>query len=86
MTAKFSATSVSASTMYTAASNLSSSTTHLDWYPKRLALLFICPNGGVSIYGFALGFNVGSASHIMLIVSDPSTDILEVLSPYGLTV
>ena len=70
----------------TTASNMYSSATHLDWGSKVWTLFFIVSNYGLWIYGFTLGFNVGSASQIMWIVSDPSANILEGYSLCVLTV
>ena len=76
----------SASTVYTAASTLFSSTTNIDWGSKGWNIFFIVSNDGIWLYGLALGLNVGYASQITLIVSDLSVNILEGSYLCGLTI
>ena len=76
----------SASTAANAASTLYPYTTHLDWGSKGFTFFIIISNDGLWLYGFAIIFNVGSVSQIMLIVSDPSANIFNGSSICGLTV
>ena len=76
----------SASIVSTAASTLFYYTNTLDWGSKGWNFFFIVSNDGLWIYGFSIGFNIGSASHITLIVSDPSANILAGYPLCGLTV